>query len=172
MREAHPPKHMMQMICDMNGPCKMHIYMWYQTQAQKGQKSTKLTSPLNTCTRAKEHTKLTLNTCARAKITPSSQAPLSTCTRAKDHTKLTLNACERAKSTKKPSGFQKHKREGKLTMHVYKGFQKPFKAVWRTILSWSLHGPRSSTIELMFSNRVSIPTHKGIKKTEPWIPKG
>jgi hypothetical protein len=92
-------------------------------------------APLNTFTRAKEHTKLTLNTCARAKITPSSQAPLSTCTRAKDHTKLTLNACERAKSTKKPSGFQKHKREGKLTMHVYKGFQKPFKAVWRTILS-------------------------------------
>jgi hypothetical protein len=27
-------------------------------------------------------------------------------------------------------------------MHVYKGFQKPFKAVWRTILSWSLHGPK------------------------------
>jgi hypothetical protein len=31
---------------------------------------------------------------------------------------------------------------------------------------------RSSTIELMFSNRVSIPTHKETKKIEPWIPKG
>jgi hypothetical protein len=31
---------------------------------------------------------------------------------------------------------------------------------------------RSSTIKLMFSNRVSIPTHKETKKTESWIPKG
>jgi hypothetical protein len=27
-------------------------------------------------------------------------------------------------------------------------------------------------IQLMFSNRVSIPTHKETRKTEPWIPKG
>jgi hypothetical protein len=27
-------------------------------------------------------------------------------------------------------------------------------------------------IQLMFSNRVSMPTHKETRKTEPWIPKG
>jgi hypothetical protein len=27
-------------------------------------------------------------------------------------------------------------------------------------------------IQLMFSNRVSKPTHKETRKTEPWIPKG
>jgi hypothetical protein len=27
-------------------------------------------------------------------------------------------------------------------------------------------------IQLMFSNRVSIPTHKETRKIEPWIPKG
>jgi hypothetical protein len=35
-----------------------------------------------------------------------------------------------------------------------------------------LMSQRSSTIELMFSNHVSIPTLKETKKTEPWIPKG
>jgi hypothetical protein len=31
---------------------------------------------------------------------------------------------------------------------------------------------RSSTIQLIFSNHVFIPTHKEMKKTEPLIPKG
>jgi hypothetical protein len=37
--------------------------------------------------------------------------PLNTCTRAKEHTKLTLSTCETAKNTKKPSGFHKHKKK-------------------------------------------------------------
>jgi hypothetical protein len=60
---------------------------------------------------------------------------LLSCTRAKEHTKLTLNTCDRAKSTKKLSGFHEHKDKGKLTKHVYKGFQELSKAVWRAILS-------------------------------------
>ena len=34
------------------------------------------------------------------------------------------------------------------------------------------HNQRSSTIELMFSNHVPIPTHERTRKTESWIPKG
>jgi hypothetical protein len=36
------------------------------------------------------------------------------------------------------------------------------------ISSWAEIKP----IQLMFSNRASIPTHKEMRKTEPWIPKG
>jgi hypothetical protein len=34
------------------------------------------------------------------------------------------------------------RREGKLTIHAYKGFQEPSKAAWRIILSWSPHKPK------------------------------
>jgi hypothetical protein len=60
-------------------------------------------------------------------------------------------------------------RKGKLTIHVYKGFQEPFKAGWRTIISWSPHGQKIKYHQAHV--RVSIPTHKETKKTESWIPK-
>jgi hypothetical protein len=34
------------------------------------------------------------------------------------------------------------RRKTKLTIHVYKGFQEPSKAVWRTIISSSPHGQK------------------------------
>jgi hypothetical protein len=54
--------------------------------------------PLNTCTRAKEHTKLTLSTHDREKIILSTHAPLNSCIKFKEHTKLTLHTWDRARS--------------------------------------------------------------------------
>jgi hypothetical protein len=50
--------------------CKMqnaYVYMCSLTQAQKAKEHKTHKLPLNTCTRTKEHTNLTLDTCEKAK---------------------------------------------------------------------------------------------------------
>jgi hypothetical protein len=70
-------KHMIQMQSmiqrckhDMIHECEMqnaYVYMGSPTQAQKAKEHKTHKLPLNTCTRTKEHTKLTLDTCEKAK---------------------------------------------------------------------------------------------------------
>jgi hypothetical protein len=51
--------------CEMQNA---YVYMGSPTQAQKAKEHKTHKLPLNTCTRAKEHTKPTLDTCDKAKI--------------------------------------------------------------------------------------------------------
>jgi hypothetical protein len=57
------------------------------TPPAKEHKSRKHTSsPVNTCTRAKKYTKLTLTHVIDQRAHEANKLPLSTCTRAKEHT--------------------------------------------------------------------------------------
>jgi hypothetical protein len=51
--------------CEMQNA---YLYMGSPTQAQKAKEHKTHKLPLNTCTRAKEHTKHTLDTCDKVKI--------------------------------------------------------------------------------------------------------
>jgi hypothetical protein len=95
--------------------------------------------PLNTCTRAKEHTKLTLSIHDRAKSTLSTQSPLNSCIRVKELTKLTLHTWDRTRSeTNQVACWRKictlrqaHSKPNKLASHAKRFQGVPVNFPWK-----------------------------------------
>jgi hypothetical protein len=73
---------------------------------------------------------------------------------------------DRSQACNKYTSEYKEKKENSLYMCT-KAFESHPKWCGELSCLGHLTDKRSSTIELIFSNRVSIPTHKETKKTEP-----